>query len=233
MPSIAIMQPTFMPWIGYFALIDRVDDFIFLDNVQFDKRSWQQRNQIKTPAGPLWLTVPVQTKGQSDQKIKDVAIQYEGSDPLGRIIKSIEHNYKKAPFYAEHSPVLFSILKQNSEKLNDLNKKIIEFLCVTFGIQKQFCDASSLNPSGAKADLLADICEKRGASEYISPPGSIDYLEKTDIFIQKNITVRYHQYNHPEYRQLYGDFIPYMSALDLLFNEGPNSLSIIRSGLAS
>lgn len=229
--SIAIMQPTFLPWIGYFALIDRVDKFVFLDNVQFDRRSWQQRNQIKTPNGPQWLVVPVQSKGMRNQKIEDVIIQYEGSDPLEKIIRSIEHNYKKTPYYKDFSQDLFAVFSRKPEKLSDLNKSIISFFCKSFGIAEKFTDASSLPAEGKKAGLLADICEKCNANEYVSPPGSKDYLDESESFEEKKIPVIYHTYTHPTYRQSYGEFVPYMCAADLLFNEGQDSLRIIREGV--
>ena len=231
MKTVAIMQPTFLPWIGYFALIDRVDEFIFLDNVAFDHRSWQQRNQIKTPSGAAWLSVPVQTKGQSGQLIKDVAIQYESGNPFDKIAKTIHHNYSKTPFYAKYAPPLMEIFARKPQNLKDLNIGIIEVFCGFIGIRKNFYESSAMKAQGTKADLLAEICEERGASAYISPPGSKAYLDASDAFKEKGIPVLYHEYNHPPYSQLYGDFLPYMSIIDLLFNEGERSAHILKSGV--
>lgn len=231
MTSIAIMQPTFLPWIGYFAMIDRVDKFVFLDNVAFDHRSWQQRNRIKTPQGTLWLTVPVRAKGNRGQLVKDMQIQYEGGNPLDKIARTLEHTYGKAAFYREYAPGMISIFESSPEKINDLNIALIKYFCSAFEIKQNFSSASCLNATGAKADLLANICEEKGADLYISAPGSREYLEESDVFARKNIPYAYHEYNHPQYVQMYGDFIPYMCAADLLFNEGPKSLKIIRSGM--
>ncbi len=231
MKSIAIMQPTFLPWIGYFAMIDRVDDFVFLDNVAFDHRSWQQRNRIKTAQGASWLTVPVQAKGNRGQLVKDTQIQYDGGNPLEKIAKTLEHTYGKAAFYREYAPKIIAIFESKPKKINDLNVALIEYFCDAFEIKKKFSSASDLKADGAKADLLANICEEKGADLYISAPGSREYLEESDVFERKNIPYAYHEYKHPQYVQMHGEFIPYMCAADLLFNEGPKSLKIIRSGM--
>ena len=232
MKSIAIMQPTFLPWIGYFALIDRVDEFVFLDHVQFDKRSWQQRNKIKTPNGPTWLSIPVSTKGKQTQTIQETEILYEGSKtPFDKMIKSIEHSYSKTPFYKEYANHLYDIFAQKPVHISQLNQDIIHWVCKELNITTPFIRSSDLNTSGNKDILLVNICKNRQATDYISPPGSKAYLDQSDAFDEANINLLYHTYNHPEYNQPYGDFEPYMGIIDLLFNEGPNSITIIKQGL--
>lgn len=230
--TIAIMQPTFLPWIGYLAMIDRVDTFVILDSVQFDRRSWQQRNQIKTANGPSWLSVPVISKGLRDQKIKDVAIQHDETDALSKIGKTITHAYGKTPYFAEYSPKLLSILENKPALLSDLNMDLLAWLCGSYGIKPNFVKSSTLKTEGAKASLLTDICLQLGAKTYISPPGSKGYIDASTDFSDNGINVVYHTYAHPVYRQAYGDFLPYMSAIDLLFNEGPDGLKILRGGIS-
>jgi len=232
MKSVAIMQPTFLPWIGYFALIDRVDEFIFLDNVQFDKRSWQQRNKIKTANGDIWLSVAVSTKGKRDQIIKQTEILYEGDkSPLDKIEKSIEFNYSKAPFYEHYASDVFSFLRNRPKYISDLNQDLIKWACEKLNIKTPFIKASDLDVKGEKEILLLDICQVLSATSYVSPPGSKTYLAETDAFNKAKIDVMYHEYIHPEYTQLYHDFLPYMCILDLLFNEGPASGDIMRQGM--
>lgn len=232
MKTIAIMQPTFLPWIGYFSLIDRVDEFVFLDNVQFDKRSWQQRNRIKTPQGPIWLTVPVVTKGRSDQLIQDVEILRDpGKEPFHKIKAAIAHNYKKAKYYDDYADDFGAHLSEGETHLAHVNQAIIQWVCKILDIETRFFRASALNVTGKKEDLLVDICKERGADRYISPPGSKAYLDESDAFDIAGVQLSYHEYEHPSYSQLYGDFEPYMCIADLLFNEGPGSTQIIKRGL--
>lgn len=226
------MQPTFLPWIGYFALIDRVDEFIFLDNVQFDKRSWQQRNKIKTPNGTIWLSVPVITKGRSDQLIKDVEILYEGDkNPLLKILKSIEQNYAKSPLFEQYFPTLKAIMEKQPQYLADLNIEIIRWICREMGIKPPFVKASEMDVVGTKDELLFDICKKAGASDYLSPPGSKGYLDQSSLFHDGEVALHYHDYEHPEYTQLHGDFEAFTSVIDLMFNHGAGSFHIVGSGL--
>ncbi|MGH1403795.1 MAG: WbqC family protein [Alphaproteobacteria bacterium] len=233
MKSIAIMQPTFLPWIGYFSLIDRVDEYVFLDHVQFDKRSWQQRNRIKTPQGSMWLSASVITKGRSDQALKDVELLYEGNkNPFDKIKNSIDHNYKKSKYYNEYAADLYAFFDEKPQYISDLNQNIIKWACNILDIQTPFIKSSELFVEGDKDILLANICKDRGATHYISPPGSKAYLDDSDTFETAKIHLSYHDYNHPTYTQLCGDFEPYMCILDLLFNEGSNSANIIKTGLS-
>ncbi|NCC20894.1 MAG: hypothetical protein EOM26_00355 [Alphaproteobacteria bacterium] len=231
--SIAIMQPTFLPWIGYFALMEMVDEFVLLDHVQFDRRSWQQRNRIRTVNGPIWLTVPVSSKGLRDQAIRDVRINMDNPDFPTKMIRTIAQNYKKAPYFHDFSPRLFEVLEDGQQLLANLNLELIRFLAGALAIDTPLLKSSEMQVLGSKADGLVDICRKRGASRYISPPGSKDYLEETDVFQQAGIPVSYFEYEHPCYRQCFDDFEPYMSVIDLLFNEGDNAPAVMRKGVSA
>jgi hypothetical protein len=228
--SVAIMQPTFLPWAGYFALMERVDRFVFLDDVQFDKRSWQQRNRIKTANGPVWLTVPVLTKGRRDQTILDARVQ-----PDARFAdtarKTLEHAYGKAAFF---DPVMSRIAPEfdrAEEGLCALNLALIEALCGLMGLSVETVRSSSTPVSSTKAERLADLCRIHGATDYVSPPGSKDYLEDDDALDRVGVALKYFAYEHPVWPQLYGEFEPYMSALDLVMNALPDARAILRSGI--
>jgi len=227
MTTVAIMQPTYIPWLGYFDLIDRSDIFVFLDSVQFDKRSWQQRNRIKTSNGELMLTVPVLTKGRFNQKICDVIIE-KSQKFEKKHFNSIRSNYKKSKYYNLYIQELEEIFNSNISKLTDLNMRLIEWLSSKLGVGSEFVSSSKLDVSGSKTELLINICNEINANHYLSPDGSKKYIDKNNLFVKSGIKLSYQNYRHPTYNQLFGDFLPYMSALDLLFNEGANSLNIIR-----
>jgi hypothetical protein len=175
------------------------------------------------------LTVPVHKKGARDQKIAEVLIDDE-SHFAEKHIRAIEHALSKAPFFKDYAADLFAILQADHPKLADLNISLIAWLAEALGISCRFLRSSAIDAGGAKADLLANICGALDAEVYISAPGSREYIESSDAFDSHGIAVAYHRYEHPVYPQLYGDFEPYMSAIDLLFNLGPQSLERIRSG---
>ncbi len=230
--TVAIMQPTYLPWIGYFDLMDQVDCFVFLDSVQFNKRSWQQRNRIKGPDGALWLTVPVLSKGLWDQRIVEVEI-----DPSNgfaeKHLRTIEHLYKKAPYFEDYAGELSEILRRPHQYLGDLNIDLICWLAGKMGVEGERVRSSQMEAQGRNVELLLHICKLLGAGRYLSPEGSRVYIEENNLFIPNGIELVYQAYHHPEYRQLNGPFAPHLSALDFLFNEGPASLSVIRSGCHS
>jgi hypothetical protein len=217
--TIAIMQPTYLPWLGYLAMINRADYFVFLDNVQFDKRSWQQRNRIKNAQGALWLTVPVLSKEKFHQKINDVVCQ-NLSETIKKHLSSISHSYKKAKEYNSFYPFLEKTISEAAsmanERLSAFNIYIIKKLCAYSGIESDFYPASHLDCSGVKDELLSNICKFFQLNCYISPPGSVGYLKNSSFF--ETIDVVYHEYCEPEYLQLYGEHIMNLSCLDAFFS---------------
>ena len=220
---VAIMQPTYLPWIGYFSLMKSVDVFIILDSVQFSKRSWQQRNQIKTESGPKWLTVPVISKGKREQLIADVQIDYSSGKFPESHINLIQQNYKKSKFFSNYSLDFFNILRKRHKNLSSLSIDLILLIKGMLDIKTTIKYSSDFVTKGSKDELLAELCEHVGATEYISPPGSKVYLDDSDSFLKKNISVKYFDYKHPKYKQINGDFLSYMSVIDLLFNCGPEN----------
>lgn len=232
--KIAIMQPTYLPWIGYFGLMYSVDVFVFLDSVPFSKQSWQQRNRIKTADGPIWLTVPVLSKGKSGQLISEVVVDSRGFQRKHQC--AIELNYKRAACFNSYAPQVFEIFERKHTHLARFNIDLITCLKNAFGIETKTMLASELfeKTASGKVEYLVDICSALEATEYYSPVGSKEYLSGAlDLFRESGISLYYNEFSHPKYDQQHGDFIPYLSAVDLLFNEGPRSLDIIKQGYES
>lgn len=228
--KIAINQPTYLPWIGYFDLIDQVDLFVVLDNVQFVKQSWQQRNRIRAGNGLQWLTVPVVFRGRLGQLVKDVEIR----DPeFGRNhIRAIELAYRRSPFFSEY----FAALRQRLEQMRgglllNLNLGLIDWALEILGIKTPLVLASSLGVVGKRTELLANICQAVGATEYLSPLGSAEYLlTEQDVLRRRGVDIWFQNYEHPCYRQVFAPFEPFASVIDLIFNCGPEGAAVTRSG---
>jgi len=227
--KVAISQPTYLPWLGYFDLIDQVDVFVLLDDVQFEKQSWQQRNRIKTPTGLHWLTVPVKFRGRLGQKIKDVEIR--DADFWSKHQRAIELNYRRSPFFGDYFDLLIENLSSNNVRLVELNISSIEWFTRILGIKTQMILSSELRQQGKRSELLANICKSLSATQYLSPLGSAVYLmEEQNILLDQGIELMFQNYEHPIYSQLFPPFVPFASTVDLLFNEGERSLEIIRGG---
>lgn len=225
-----IMQPTYLPWLGYFDLIDQSDVFVFLDDVQFSKQSWHQRNRIRTPKGLEWLTVPVRREGRLHLLIREVKIVQGTYFPRGHI-RGIEFNYKGAPYFDTYFPKLREILTKSGSQLCELSIRLIRWLASEIGIVGRFEISSALGAQGRRSELMVDICMRVGAEMCLSPTGSATYLaEEHEIPRRNDIEISFQNYDHPKYRQVFEPFIPYASVIDLLFNEGDKSLGIIRSG---
>jgi hypothetical protein len=229
--KVAISQPTYLPWLGYFDLIDQVDVFLFLDTVQFEKRSWQQRNRIKAPTGMLFLTVPVSVKGRFEQRIQDVEI--ENTYFVRKHLRSIETNYRRAPFFNRYFPELCAILETCTAgtRLEKLNVRLVEWLCEVLGVKTELLHASAMKQEGNRSELLLNLCQGLKAGSYLSSWGSSEYLlSDVSKFSAAGIEVTFQNYEHPRYAQQFPPFCSHVSTIDLLFNEGDRSLEILRSG---
>jgi len=227
-----ILQPTYLPWMGYFEMIESSDIYIVLDHVQFEKQSWQQRNKIKTSHGWQLLTVPVIKDSGREIKIKDVRID-NSSEWAAKHWRAITLNYSKAEFFKDYSIEIGNIYESRCEKLVNLNTSLILLIAKLMGLNKKIIYSSQLSVPGSRVEKLIGLCKQVNADTYLSPAGSAEYIEEKNIFPDNGIRLEYHNFNFPVYRQLYGDFISHLSALDLLFNEGKASLDIIRSGRMS
>lgn len=226
---VAAMQPTYLPWIGYFDLMDQVDAFVLLDDAQFCKRSWHQRNRILGPEGLQWLTVPVTAR--RGQAINEVEL----AEPSfwQRHVRAIEWNYARATYVAPTVALLRSVFDSDDPwaSLSDMTVALIETIRSELGIETRVVTASSLGVDGKRGERLARLCEQLGASEYVSPVGSADYLaDDAGAFETRGIGVVFHHFDHPAYAQMHGEFTPYASVIDLLCNEGPRALEVIRGG---
>lgn len=226
-----IAQPTFIPWIGWFDLADQADVLIILDDVQFSKQSWQQRNRLRAPEGLSFLSVPVKSAGRSNQLINEVELANEAS--VEKLLRSIQGYCARAPFFRELFPGFSAALRAGaaSGKLAELNIAVIRWIIETLGMTVPLVRASELQTDGKRGEYVAALCKAVGANRYLSPAGAEDYLmEDRPAFDQRGISVWLHVYAHPEYRQCFKPFEPYASVVDLIFNTGPDALAILRSG---
>jgi hypothetical protein len=225
---IAVLQPGYLPWLGYFDQEMSVDRFVLYDDVQYDRRGWRNRNRLKTPTGPGWLTVPVEQKGKYDQLIRDVKI--DRTLPWKRKhLGAIETFYRKAPYFDKLFPELKSIISKDWEYLWELDLVVAEWLNGVIGVTTPVTPASELGASGQKSDRLLDICKKLGATAYYSGAAGRHYLD-LDLFKNAGIEVFFQEYEHPVYPQLHGDFVSHLSALDLVMIVGSEAGKVIRSG---
>lgn len=233
----AIMQPTYIPWMGYFALIDAVDVFVLLDTVQLTRRSWQVRNRIKSASGAeLMLTIPVRKTHSRDELMLESAMVNDDMPWRRKHANSFRHAYNKA----DHFEFAFGILTKTLEnrkqdRVSRINEEIIRNLAGALGMETRIFRASSIpiNPSG-KAGRLVEICRYFGATTYVSAAGSASYLEEESsraLFDAAGIEIRYQNYRHPEYPQINGPFLSHLSILDLVANVGPKrAVEYVRTG---
>ncbi len=231
MITVAIMQPTFLPWVGYFDLIDQVDHFIFLDNVAFSKQSWQQRNRIRTQAGLAWVTLPVSASHDAQTTIAHARV----SDlrPLQKARLTIAQAYARAANAGRELPAIERYLAgiRIGDSLAETNIAFIQAVCERLGRKPRFHHASALPARASRAERLVDLVRAVGGDDYLSPLGAAAYLKTEDrAFADAGIPLRFQHYQHPVWRQAHAPFLPYASVIDLLLNEGEGAAEIIRSG---
>ncbi len=219
-----ILQPSYIPWRGYFDQIHAADLFIFYDTVQYDKHGWRNRNRIKTPAGTQWLTIPVNCKGNVSEGIPIIGIPISWDKPWNVAhFDKLRASYKRSPFWGQYSTLIRHYYDQRYEKLADLTIDTTIALARELGIEHtRFMRSSEMDVQGARTDALIDILTKVGATQYISGPSARDYIE-TEKFEIAGITLEYMTYNYPEYEQLYPPYDPQVSILDLMFMKGPEA----------
>jgi len=227
MKKIAILQSNYIPWKGYFDLIAAADEFILYDDMQFTRRDWRNRNQVKTPQGLAWLTVPVRVKGKYHQAIRETEI--EGRDWASSHWKSLVLNYRKAACFDEIAAILEPIyLNSTHGFLSPLNRAIIEVICGYLGIKTSITNSWDYNLIEGKSDRLADLCLQAGGTEYISGPAAKNYIDE-DVFSERGLKLTWFDYQgYREYPQLWGEFVHTVSILDLLFNCGKESPAYMR-----
>ena len=224
--KVAIVQSNYIPWKGYFDMIAAVDEFILYDDMQYTRRDWRNRNQIKTPQGVQWLTVPVQVKGKYDQRIKETVI--DGSDWAVNHWKALAQNYRRAPYFYEVATWLEPLYTESYTHISELNRRFIEVICCFLGIKTVISNSWDYTLLDGKTERLTDLCLKAGGTEYISGPLAKDYLEER-IFSDRGINLTWFDYaGYPEYHQLWGEFTHEVTILDLLFNCGKNAHRYMR-----
>jgi hypothetical protein len=221
---IAVHQPQYIPWLGYFHKIAKCDTFVFLDNVQYKAREFQNRNRIRTDKGWMWLTVPVVTKDGCRIRMADVEI--DNTMPWQRKhLGSIKTSYATAPYFKEYYGFFEDTFQSKWLKLSDLSVHITRFVMDKLSIVFE----SELNVITPKTQRIVDICKKMNADTYLSGVGAKEYLEES-LFPEQRITLYYQHFDHPEYKQCFEPFMPYMSIIDLLFNHGPRSRDLLLTG---
>lgn len=229
--TIAILQPTFLPWAGWFDVADQADLLIVLDDVALSKQSWQQRNRIRTPEGLSYLTVPVRTAGRLGQRILDTELA--NTLFVEKAIKTIAANYARAEYFDRYFAEFSDVFRASASTgaLAELNGGLIDWLSQKLGITTPRIRSSTMAVEGTRGELVAKLCEYAGALRYLSPAGAEEYLlEDRAEFDKRSIRVVLHVYEHPVYRQCFQPFTPFASVLDLLMNEGDAAGEILRSG---
>lgn len=224
--TIAIHQPNFMPWMGYFYKIAKSDIFVLLDDVQYTKGGFTNRNRIKTPNGEQWLTLNVNLSGHSFQSINKIII-FNKDKTLSKILKTIQNNYSKAEYFKSYFPELEKIVIESNDYLSEFNSSIIQWVKGLFNISTKIVRSSELNNiEGQSTDRLVSICNMLKASKYLSGKGGMNYQDEAN-FKDNNIELEITNFNHPVYNQLYGEFIPNLSIIDFIFNCGPDFLKTV------
>ena len=221
---VSIHQPQYLPWLGYFDKIDQADVFVFLDNVQYKKNEWQNRNRIKTAQGAQWLTVPVLY--HFPERILEVEINRR-VNWARKHLQALRTNYTKARFFKQYLPLFEALYEREWQKLVDLNVECVRCLVQALGIDTRLAVASQFELSEEPTERLIGICRAVGADAYLAGSGGRSYMDLVQ-FEEAGIEVQFQQFDHPVYPQLFGEFEAYLSIVDLLFNCGDESLSIVR-----
>ena len=225
---VSINQPAYLPWLGYFDRLAKSDLHIVLDNVSIEhatKTSFTNRNKIKTSNGTTWITVPIKTSGSFQQLIYDVEI-VNNMNWCRKHMQALIMNYSKVPYFIDHRAWFENLYQKKWFNLVTLLKTTTDYLIEALGINTTLLTASKMGVAGKKSEYILNLCREVGASTYLSGPFGRDYLHSQD-FDSAGIKIDYHDYKHPVYNQNYGEFVPYLSVLDLIFNEGPKSLQIL------
>lgn len=221
---VSIMQPTYFPWLGYFDLIARADIFVFLDDVQFSYRSWQQRNRILNLGKEKMLTVPVINKGEG-KRVEDILID-ESENWREKHINGIKEAYRTSKYYKIYIEFFEKLIQQRTSNLNQLNQSIIKSLSTQLDLNTKFLSSKNIKGLGTKSEKLYNICEALGATQYLSPAGSRSYIEDEGVFSRNKLQVVFQDYCVQTYKQSgSASFVSHLSVIDLIFNCGVANVS--------
>ncbi len=228
MKIVGVLQPGYLPWLGFFEQLDRADLFVIYDDVQYDKNGWRNRNRIKTSQGVQWLTVPVLMSDGTGRLIKDIRIDNRQKWQK-KHLKSIEQNYRKSLYFEKYFHIFENGFSSKWDKLIDCDMFFIEKLKEILGINTPIVFSSDLKSKGKSTERLINVLTQLDATDFYEGIAGKDYIDE-NVFNNAGINLVYQNYTHPVYNQMYGEFVPYLSVVDLIFNEGTKSLGIIRSG---
>lgn len=232
MAKVAILQSNYIPWKGYFDLIDSVDAFMLFDEVQYTRRDWRNRNKIKTAQGLTWLTVPVEVKGRYHQTINETRIAE--TDWATAHWRAIEGSYRRAPHFDREAEWIAPLYAAPPEVgLSRLNERFLRAICSRLGIGTTLLRCEDYRLLDNRSERLADLCAQAGGDTYVSGPAARVYLDPAP-FTERGITVEWFDYaGYPEYPQLWGGFEHGVSVIDLLFNCGPDAAQVLRTRSAA
>ncbi len=228
MKKVAILQSNYIPWKGYFDLIAAVDEFILYDDMQYTKNDWRNRNKIKTPNGLTWLTIPVENNKHLDRKINETKVI--DARWCKKHWDSLRFSYAKSPHFTQFEKSFEKLYEScaNEPYLSNINYAFIKFISESLGISTKITSSSQYQLIEGKTERLVDLCEKAGATEYISGPAAKDYIGE-ELFAEANIKLTWFDYTgYPPYPQLWGDFEHAVSIVDLLFNCGKDASKYMR-----
>jgi len=223
---VAVLQSAYVPWRGFFDIIASVDLFVIYDDVQYSKGSWRNRNKLKTPAGPKWLTVPVNVS--LGQPIADVTIEYGTKDWIAQHRGLIDQALRDAPFYEDSVRPWSECVATRPTHLSELNVALLRTYCGLLGIGTRFADSRDFALEGSSTERLLMLLKAVGATSYLSGPAAEAYLDLAS-FREAGIDLYYKTYDYAPYPQQGEGFQPDVSILDLIANLGPEAPGHIRT----
>ena len=223
---VTILQPSYLPWLGFFEQMHRSDQFVLYDDVQFTRRDWRNRNRVRVLEGSVWLTVPVIQKNKYEQSLLETKIDNSTSWKR-KHLETIRCHYSKTPFFDLHYPWCEKVFNSEWNFLLDLSLETIQYLKGELKINTPLLRSSELGAPGNKTERLVSICKQLGATQYLSGESARNYISEKD-FSDQGIELEYQEYQHPEYPQRYEGFVPFLSTIDLLFNCGDKSLGFLK-----
>lgn len=216
-------QPAYLPWLGYLERISLSDKFVILDQVQFEKNSFINRNKIKTKEDALWLTIPVNLKNHLEGTIKNTTINTNDKWKI-KHWKTIQQNYSKAPFFDFHKDFFEEAYKKKWKTINEVNHFFLKYLLKLFDIKTEILFLSDLNVKKKKNDLIIELCDLFSADVFIFGSQGKNYFSE-EKFKKNSIKTLFHNFEYKVYKQLGEKFIPNLSSLDLIMNENPKNLA--------
>lgn len=229
MLRVCIHQPDFAPYLGFFHRLLTTDVFIVLDDVQFLRRGWHHRDKIKGPHGARWLTLSID-KGGYHQTLTEVRLAPIEQGWIESQLNVLRESYRKAPYFESYFEELERIYYSGTDRLVPFNLQVLKFLMRALDLRVEMRFSSEMAVPGTKSERLINLVKTVGGTHYYTGIGSRSYLDEA-MFVREGLAVEWQDFRHPTYPQLHGDFVPYLSTLDLLFNCGPQAKEVLRSCL--